>query len=245
MPAACRHRFALGMFTALVCRQPDRPDIRDWADQVEDQIRACPDPEQRLRLGCQLGVYYLAWRGRRDQAEPLLARLAPPDETGLTPMALLENIKRMKVEPATISKIALSHGHDDHTAAVADVIRAMDLHAKPRKWEPGAMPEDIRRYTQGRQVPVVVHPAAFRERWGTPTDGTKTPLSKISVTHSAADNQKVTKVELYVDGLLKTSSTSAPFTISWSTLAGTHKLQSKAYDAKLNYGWSNIVNVTK
>lgn len=89
LPAASRHRFALGMFTALVCRQPDRPDIQDWADQVEDQIRACPDPEQRLRLGCQLGVYYLAWRGRRDQAERLLARLAPRDETGLTPMARL------------------------------------------------------------------------------------------------------------------------------------------------------------
>ena len=94
-------------------------------------------------------------------------------DAGLTPMTLLENMKRIKIEPATISKIALSHGHDDHTAAVTDVIRAMDLHAKPRKWEPGSKLEDIRRYTEGRQVPVVVHPAAFRERWGTPKDGTK------------------------------------------------------------------------
>jgi hypothetical protein len=78
-----------------------------------------------------------------------------------------------------------------------------------------------------------------------PSDGAKTTLSKISVTHSTWDNQKVTKVELYVDGVLKTSSTAAPFTISWTTLAGTHKLQSKAYDAAGNYGFSQIVNVTK
>ena len=94
-------------------------------------------------------------------------------DAGITPMALLENMKRMQIAPATISKIALSHGHDDHTAAVADVIRAMDLHAKPRKWEPGAKLEDIRRYAEGRQVPVIVHPAAFRERWGMPKDGGK------------------------------------------------------------------------
>jgi Rieske Fe-S protein len=74
-----------------------------------------------------------------------------------------------------------------------------------------------------------------------PTDGTKTTLSKINVTHTAVDNQKVTKVELYQDGVLKVSSITAPFTISWTTVAGTHKLQSKAYDAKNNYGWPNIV----
>lgn len=94
-------------------------------------------------------------------------------DAGITPMTLLENMKRMQVAPSTISKIALSHGHDDHTAGVADVIRAMDLHARPRKWERDARLEDIRRYAEGRQAPVVVHPAAFRERWDTSKDGAK------------------------------------------------------------------------
>jgi 7,8-dihydropterin-6-yl-methyl-4-(beta-D-ribofuranosyl)aminobenzene 5'-phosphate synthase len=94
-------------------------------------------------------------------------------DAGLTRTALLENIKRIKIDPATIDKIALSHGHDDHTAAVADVLRAMDLKPKSRKWEPGATPEEIRQWVVGRRVPVIAHPAAFRERWGIPTDGTK------------------------------------------------------------------------
>jgi 7,8-dihydropterin-6-yl-methyl-4-(beta-D-ribofuranosyl)aminobenzene 5'-phosphate synthase len=94
-------------------------------------------------------------------------------DAGLTRTALLENIKRIKIDPATIDKIALSHGHEDHTAAVADVLRAMDLKPKSRKWEPGATPEEIRQWVAGRRVPVIAHPAAFRERWGIPTDGTK------------------------------------------------------------------------
>jgi 7,8-dihydropterin-6-yl-methyl-4-(beta-D-ribofuranosyl)aminobenzene 5'-phosphate synthase len=94
-------------------------------------------------------------------------------DAGITPLTLLENMKRMQIAPATISKIALSHGHDDHTAGVADVVKAMDLHAKPRKWEAGARLEDIRRYAEGRRVPVVVHPAAFRERWDMQKDGAR------------------------------------------------------------------------
>jgi len=94
-------------------------------------------------------------------------------DAGVTQVTLLENIKRIKIDPTTIDKIALSHGHDDHTAAVADVLRAMDLKPKFRKWEPSATPEEIRQWGAGRRVPVIVHPAAFRERWDTPTDGTK------------------------------------------------------------------------
>ncbi len=94
-------------------------------------------------------------------------------DAGMTRIALMENIKRMKIDPATIAKIALSHGHDDHTTAVTEVIRAMGLGPQPRKWEQSATLEEIRRYAVGRRVPVIAHPAAFRERWGTPEDGTK------------------------------------------------------------------------
>ncbi len=94
-------------------------------------------------------------------------------DAGVTRIALLENMRRMKVAPAQINKIALSHGHGDHTAAVSDVLQAMDLRPKPHKWKRGAPPEELRCWAEGRRVPVIAHPAAFRERWATLRDGGK------------------------------------------------------------------------
>ena len=93
-------------------------------------------------------------------------------DAGVTQIALLENMKRMKMEPATIDKIALSHGHRDHTAAVTDVLKAIAVRPEPKKWERDPTPEEIRSWVQGRRVPLVTHPAAFRERWGRQKDGT-------------------------------------------------------------------------
>jgi 7,8-dihydropterin-6-yl-methyl-4-(beta-D-ribofuranosyl)aminobenzene 5'-phosphate synthase len=91
-------------------------------------------------------------------------------DAGITSIALVENVKRMKIDLATIDKIALSHGHGDHTAAVTDVLRAMDVLPTPKEWSQTATPEEMRRYAEGRRVPVIVHPAAFRERWHMPKD---------------------------------------------------------------------------
>jgi glyoxylase-like metal-dependent hydrolase (beta-lactamase superfamily II) len=46
-------------------------------------------------------------------------------DAGMTHIALLENMRRMQIDPATIDVIALSHGHGDHTAAMTEVIKAM------------------------------------------------------------------------------------------------------------------------
>jgi metal-dependent hydrolase (beta-lactamase superfamily II) len=92
-------------------------------------------------------------------------------DAGMTRIALMENVKRMKIDPATIDKIALSHGHDDHTTAVTDVLQAMNLRPQPREWKRDAKPEEMRRWAEGRRVPVVAHPAAFRERWYMPKKG--------------------------------------------------------------------------
>ncbi len=86
-------------------------------------------------------------------------------DAGGTRIALMENLRRLKIAPASISAIALSHGHFDHTGAVSDVLRAMDLGPEPRHWPLDAAPEAMRRWAEGRRVPLVVHPAAFRERW--------------------------------------------------------------------------------
>jgi hypothetical protein len=68
-----------------------------------------------------------------------------------------------------------------------------------------------------------------------------------SVTASASDNVGVTKVEFYLDGALKSTSTASPYSWSWDTTTaanGSHSLVSKAYDAANNVGTSATVTVT-
>jgi len=70
----------------------------------------------------------------------------------------------------------------------------------------------------------------------------------ISVTATASDNVGVTKMEIYIDGALKTSNTNATsLAYSWNTTTasnGAHTITSKAYDAANNVGTSSTVNVT-
>jgi hypothetical protein len=69
----------------------------------------------------------------------------------------------------------------------------------------------------------------------------------VSVTASASDNVGVTKVEFYLDGTLKSTSTASPYSWSFDTTTvanGSHTLQSKAYDAAGNVGSSATITVT-
>ena len=69
----------------------------------------------------------------------------------------------------------------------------------------------------------------------------------ITVTASASDNVGVTKVEFYVDGALKATDTTSPWSFSWNTTTatpGTHSLTSKAFDAAGNFQTSSAVSVT-
>jgi beta-lactamase superfamily II metal-dependent hydrolase len=86
-----------------------------------------------------------------------------------------------------------------------------------------------------------------------PTTSITTPASgatvsgTTSVTASASDNVGVTKVEFYVDGVLKSTDTTSPYSWSWDTTTATnatHSLTSKAYDAANNAGTSAAVSVT-
>jgi 7,8-dihydropterin-6-yl-methyl-4-(beta-D-ribofuranosyl)aminobenzene 5'-phosphate synthase len=94
-------------------------------------------------------------------------------DAGMTRTALLHNAEKMEVDLSAIDTIALSHGHGDHTAMVSDVLRAIDVQPQPRRWEAGTPVEEIVAHSQGQRVPLVAHPAAFRERWGIRADGTK------------------------------------------------------------------------
>jgi hypothetical protein len=69
----------------------------------------------------------------------------------------------------------------------------------------------------------------------------------VSVTASASDNVGVTKVEFYVDGVLKNTDTLTAYAWSWDTTTatnGSHSLTAKAYDAALNVKTSTAVSVT-
>jgi hypothetical protein len=69
----------------------------------------------------------------------------------------------------------------------------------------------------------------------------------VNVTASASDNVGVVKVEFYIDSVLKSTSTTSPYSFSWNTTTvanGSHTIFSKAYDAANNIGTSATVTVT-
>ncbi|MBS1767701.1 MAG: M4 family metallopeptidase [Acidobacteria bacterium] len=69
----------------------------------------------------------------------------------------------------------------------------------------------------------------------------------ITLSATASDNVGVTKVEFYVDGTLKGTDTSSPYsmTLDSTTLSnGSHSLVAKAYDAAGNVGSSSAVSFT-
>jgi len=70
----------------------------------------------------------------------------------------------------------------------------------------------------------------------------------VNATSTAADNIGVAKMEIYIDGTLKTTNTSATsLSYSWNTTTftnGSHTIVSKAYDAAGNVGTSATVTVT-
>lgn len=94
-------------------------------------------------------------------------------DAGVTRVALMENIRRMEIDPRTIQKIALSHGHFDHFAALSDLLGAMKLSSDPKEWSEPVTPDRVEAWIDSKRIPLTAHPAAFRERWGLKDDGTK------------------------------------------------------------------------
>jgi 7,8-dihydropterin-6-yl-methyl-4-(beta-D-ribofuranosyl)aminobenzene 5'-phosphate synthase len=91
-------------------------------------------------------------------------------DAGITPTTALENMRRMKIDPKSIDMIAISHGHRDHTSGVTDILNAMEIAPELQEWEPNTTAEEVLKGIEWPKVPLVVHPAAFRERWRIPKD---------------------------------------------------------------------------
>jgi chitinase len=69
----------------------------------------------------------------------------------------------------------------------------------------------------------------------------------VSIAASASDNVGVSKVEIYVNGVLKATKTGSPFSYSWDTKAGAngaYTLSARAYDAAGNMGQSSTLSVS-
>jgi thermitase len=81
-----------------------------------------------------------------------------------------------------------------------------------------------------------------------PTDGSKLSGKSVKVNVSASDNVGITRVELFIDGKLFGTTTTASSSFTWNiskVSAGAHTLQACAYDAAGNIGSSHLVTVYK
>jgi hypothetical protein len=79
-----------------------------------------------------------------------------------------------------------------------------------------------------------------------PTNGA-TVSGTTTIAASASDNVGVTKVDFYVDSVLKGTDTSSPYSYSWGTTTysnGAHSIYAKAYDAAGNNKQSTTISVT-
>jgi 7,8-dihydropterin-6-yl-methyl-4-(beta-D-ribofuranosyl)aminobenzene 5'-phosphate synthase len=92
-------------------------------------------------------------------------------DAGATSSAVLENLGRMEIDPRSIGVIALSHGHWDHVAGLSEILRVVCRPTEPKTFPAGTPDEALIEYVEPETVPLIVHPAAFRERWAFSKDG--------------------------------------------------------------------------
>jgi len=92
-------------------------------------------------------------------------------DVGASASTVLENLGRMEIDPASIDVIALSHGHWDHVAGLSEILRVVCRPAEPKTFPAGTPDEALIEYAKPETVPLIVHPAAFRERWAFSKDG--------------------------------------------------------------------------
>ena len=98
----------------------------------------------------------------------------------------------------------------------------------------------------GAAPPVAVDSSAPSVSLGSPANGSSVG-GVVTVSAAATDNTGVSKVEFYLNGVLKSTTASAPYTYSWNTAAlanGSYTLSAKAYDAAGNMGQSASVAVS-
>jgi len=94
-------------------------------------------------------------------------------DAGMTKIALVENARCLEIDLSSVDKIALSHGHGDHYEAMTEVIQAVVQRSRAPEWGKDVTAGEVEAWLQGRRVPLVAHPAVFRERWWVDKKGKK------------------------------------------------------------------------
>lgn len=92
-------------------------------------------------------------------------------DAGVSKVALLENMRRMKIDVSSIEAIALSHGHSDHFEGMTPLLMEMNRLPESKEWDPAPTADAIEAWLDEFRIPIVVHPAALRERWWVNDDG--------------------------------------------------------------------------
>ena len=70
----------------------------------------------------------------------------------------------------------------------------------------------------------------------------------ITITATATDNIGVSRVEFYVNGVLASTATAAPYSFNWDSTAvtnGSYSLFAKVYDATGNVGQSGKIRLSE
>lgn len=80
-------RFAASFVGALHFGRPHDPAMHTSAEDLLRRIETCPDGNQRIFLGCNLGIHYTVGVGRKQELDRLMAAVVPPPNAVLTPMA--------------------------------------------------------------------------------------------------------------------------------------------------------------
>jgi 7,8-dihydropterin-6-yl-methyl-4-(beta-D-ribofuranosyl)aminobenzene 5'-phosphate synthase len=93
-------------------------------------------------------------------------------DAGVSKTALIENIQRMELDISKIKKIALSHGHSDHYMAMTEILSGLDPLSEGKEWGRKINEQEIDAWLNELRIPLIAHPAAFRERWREKDDGT-------------------------------------------------------------------------
>ncbi len=80
-------RCTASMFGALHFSRSQDPAVHEWAERLLALVESCPDADRRILLGCNLQLHYTVGVGRKKELDRLMAAIAPPPGSVLTPLA--------------------------------------------------------------------------------------------------------------------------------------------------------------
>ncbi|WP_329378755.1 MBL fold metallo-hydrolase [Streptomyces sp. NBC_01716] len=159
--------------THMLLEPVDSVTVTTLMDNVTDQILADQGPARRLRPGSGIPASTMT---EESVPDPLVAEHGFSAlvtvvknghehrflfDAGTSPDGVVENMRRLRIDPASIEAIICSHGHFDHTTGLDGLIRALGGRVNlpvlihPHFWRsrrmllPGAEPMDLPTTSRG------------------------------------------------------------------------------------------------